>query len=667
MAEFDSAANWPLVGRSAVLADIGAGLRARGVVLAGPVGVGKTRLAREALERARSEGREIEWLAATREGASIPFAAVAPLLAHDEPLDANPVELLRRTADRLAARSEPLPVVVGVDDAHALDAWSATLIHQLTVRGLVTLLASVRTGEPAPDAITALWKDGTIRRIRVPALDASAIDELLDHCLGAPIEGVTRGRLRALAAGSPLLLRESLIGAYEDGVLERREGVWVLDRTPGCETRPRAEPADPTPISHERDLAAGAWALLSVGHCREVLDLVSSAQDRQDRLLARPMVVLANAYLGRLNVALAAAGLDRARTVSRGDTMCWGTTLLDWAGCIALQLAGRMRDARTLAEGGYAAAVAQGVREVAAGWAVLRGGIAKARGKVVTAQTALREAVAAIGGGEGFRLAGYLLADLAGAAALAGNATASARWMERAQALRNDAGRMVEPWLELNRAWLIAADGDTPRAARHIRRAAALAGELEQFSVEAIALYDAARLGEAPVVLPRLGELAKTIDGSLVAAFNAAANALATADGDALDHATGALADIGLTLHAAETAAAATRAHLAAGRPARAAASRALMTAFSNDCEGAVTPLLVPGAAPAVSLSPREQEIAGLAAAGLSSRVIAERLSLSARTVDNHLGRVYAKLGIGDRRELATVFHTCGNGRHARR
>jgi DNA-binding CsgD family transcriptional regulator len=44
-----------------------------------------------------------------------------------------------------------------------------------------------------------------------------------------------------------------------------------------------------------------------------------------------------------------------------------------------------------------------------------------------------------------------------------------------------------------------------------------------------------------------------------------------------------------------------------------------------------------------------------LAAAGWASRRIAEHLGLSVRTVDNHLGRAYRKLGVAGRRSIASV------------
>jgi DNA-binding CsgD family transcriptional regulator len=60
-----------------------------------------------------------------------------------------------------------------------------------------------------------------------------------------------------------------------------------------------------------------------------------------------------------------------------------------------------------------------------------------------------------------------------------------------------------------------------------------------------------------------------------------------------------------------------------------------------------------PANAPRQPLSPQELRIAQMAAAGLSNREIADRLFLSHRTVGAHLYRVFPKLGIVSRSELA--------------
>nr|WP_237463538.1 helix-turn-helix transcriptional regulator [Leucobacter aridicollis] len=55
------------------------------------------------------------------------------------------------------------------------------------------------------------------------------------------------------------------------------------------------------------------------------------------------------------------------------------------------------------------------------------------------------------------------------------------------------------------------------------------------------------------------------------------------------------------------------------------------------------------------SLTPRELEIAPLTAT-LSNREIADRLTLSIRTVENHIARSMKKLGLSSRKELSTAL-----------
>lgn len=45
-----------------------------------------------------------------------------------------------------------------------------------------------------------------------------------------------------------------------------------------------------------------------------------------------------------------------------------------------------------------------------------------------------------------------------------------------------------------------------------------------------------------------------------------------------------------------------------------------------------------------------------LASRGLAAREIGERLFVSRRTVESHLARIYGKLGISSRRELAKLL-----------
>jgi DNA-binding CsgD family transcriptional regulator len=53
------------------------------------------------------------------------------------------------------------------------------------------------------------------------------------------------------------------------------------------------------------------------------------------------------------------------------------------------------------------------------------------------------------------------------------------------------------------------------------------------------------------------------------------------------------------------------------------------------------------------ALTPQEQAVASLVARGLTNREVAAELVVSAKTVEHHLSRVYAKLGVRSRTELA--------------
>lgn len=65
-----------------------------------------------------------------------------------------------------------------------------------------------------------------------------------------------------------------------------------------------------------------------------------------------------------------------------------------------------------------------------------------------------------------------------------------------------------------------------------------------------------------------------------------------------------------------------------------------------------------PTSNPRERLSPQETQIAELAAQGLSNREIGQRLFLSHRTVSSHLYRIFPKLGIASRNQLAAAIQS---------
>lgn len=80
--------------------------------------------------------------------------------------------------------------------------------------------------------------------------------------------------------------------------------------------------------------------------------------------------------------------------------------------------------------------------------------------------------------------------------------------------------------------------------------------------------------------------------------------------------------------------------------------------ASSNIYAGQVAP--IPQSANVNGLSPRELEVAILASKDMTNSEIATTLALTRRTVEAHLSRIFAKLGVTSRRAMATALTNAG-------
>lgn len=234
------ATTWPLIGRDAQLRAIKSAIASpatAGVVLVGASGVGKTRLMSEAVARAAAHGRETAWVVATAASASIPLGPLLHLLPSTGLDPASQLDLLRQVRRDIAERGRGRPLVLAVDDAHLLDDASAALVHHLATARSAWVIVTVRIGEPAPDAITALWKDGIAEWIEVQPLVESEIAALVEAVLGGQVDGGTLHALWELSNGNVLFLRELVTGGLESGALEQVEGVWRVVRPLTTSTR----------------------------------------------------------------------------------------------------------------------------------------------------------------------------------------------------------------------------------------------------------------------------------------------------------------------------------------------------------------------------------------------------------------------------------------------
>ena len=194
----------------------------------GAAGVGKTEIARTVARRhTHGDPKALSrWVAGTSSASHIPFGVLSHLV---EVSGAGESAALLRTArETLCGGIDERRLLIAIDDAHHLDTLSATLVHQLAVSSGVRLVLTVREGEPAPDAVTALWKDGLLARVDVEPLAQDEATTLLEAVLGGPLETSSAANIYAASEGNPLYLRHLVDGALHSGSLKLVEGVWQL-------------------------------------------------------------------------------------------------------------------------------------------------------------------------------------------------------------------------------------------------------------------------------------------------------------------------------------------------------------------------------------------------------------------------------------------------------
>jgi DNA-binding CsgD family transcriptional regulator len=225
---------WPFVGREDELELVARARRdgACGVVVSGAAGVGKSRLAREALAAAAGLDGRVEWIQATEAAAAVPLGAFAALVPSGVRAD-DRLQLFGLCAEALRGSDTSARVPLGVDDAHLLDASSAALVLHLVTSGTAFVVATVRSGKRCPDPIVALWKDLGAPRLELQKLSADETAELLERVLEGTLGmGVAQWGYGA-SEGHVLYLRELVKGALASGALAHEDGVWRLQSRPG--------------------------------------------------------------------------------------------------------------------------------------------------------------------------------------------------------------------------------------------------------------------------------------------------------------------------------------------------------------------------------------------------------------------------------------------------
>ncbi len=275
------------------------------------------------------------------------------------------------------------------------------------------------------------------------------------------------------------------------------------------------------------------------------------------------------------------------------------------------------------------------------------------RGRLRVAARYFQEAVAMIE--EAPDLVSWNLGLLAQAHAFAGDVAAAEARLDEAEAAT--ASAMLEPDRGRARAAIAHAKGERSRAIREMIAATDRALEQGQRLPALFCAHDAVRWGAGADALERVERAGAQLPGSLATGLCADATARVARDAPALAVAAETFESLGCFGYAAAAASAAAALYSGEGRRGHAARLGERVHALASKTDDdAIVDVETLGA---ISLlTPREREVATMAALGRSDKEIASALGVSFRTVETHLHRAYAKLGVASRYGLAEIMST---------
>lgn len=322
------------------------------------------------------------------------------------------------------------------------------------------------------------------------------------------------------------------------------------------------------------------------------------------------------------------------------------------ATCLGLQEAGSLIMAEDVARAGLAEATA--ITSIAGqGWfSLMLGRALLARGLLIEAGDRFAEAAASFQRVQVPAPRRWSLAGVALVAAMRGEPASSARALRDLDAAPDHPARVMDVDVSRATAWGHAARGERDVAIRLLGETVSDACAVGNVSLAGGAAHDIVRLGGTfaePTLIARIG----MFEGRLGALRSMMFQALLDRDAGALEQCAADYSEIGSPLWSAEVFGAAVRLHEAANRDPDAARCRTKLDSVVSSLDSS-RPLTI-GGGHRQALTKREREVAALAADGASNQAIADQLVISVRTVENHLQRCYAKLGVRSRTELAAM------------
>jgi DNA-binding CsgD family transcriptional regulator len=621
--------------------------------------------------------------------------AALEIVATGEQVPLAAAERLIDPADIDALERRGLVEIVDAGETEMLQ-----VVHPLHREVLAASLPRLRRRALLRDLVVAVGDLDSFDRLRVATWrlesgDPGDPEQLLvlaqealgrfDHQLAERLAVAAGGTARADAG---LILGTALAG---QGRMGESEAALAVLRPTDAETIARVALARASNLFLQLDRSPEAYEVLKVadedlaGHpawqaeCRSVMAqmlmfsfrlheagqvaeglLTDPDAPETARLRAAPVAMTVRSAAGHIDAGMALIDDDSMEAAARRNhrDVPYGEVQLRMARFQGLYWAGRVRELDELTADDMGLRVEHpppSLRGIIGGF---RGGALLMRGRAHAALVELQRSCRALSESDWFGQRPLAEAMRARAAVFAGDlataeeAIAAADVAYAADMLR---GARTLPYIELSRAWIAAAQGARADAAqRCLALATAMDFGAKPLAVEAA--HSTVRLGRAAEAVELLDRLGDAVDGPLAPIAARHARAVAAGDTDALAAVAAEFEDLGADLMAAEAFRGASNAYRRAGRGVLASSTARRGDELLAACGHPSSPALDAVAADGEELTERERQVALLAARGRTSPEIAEVLYLSVRTVDTHLSRVYRKLMVEGRHQLAEAM-----------
>ncbi len=223
---------WGLIGRAEEVKLVEATLadpEMTGIVIRGSAGVGKSRLAREALAHAAAHGWQERWLVGTAAAQSIPLGAASDWVG---PPGSATLDVVRMVIDNMTAAPAGGPVVIGVDDVAMLDDLTTFAMQQIVRRRLAKVVLTLRDDDSDHGAAQEIWTHGQFEHHVLQPLSREDSSALVANALGGRLDHDAANRLWRLTQGNVLYLRTIVECEVAAGRLAPHGEIWMWSGAP---------------------------------------------------------------------------------------------------------------------------------------------------------------------------------------------------------------------------------------------------------------------------------------------------------------------------------------------------------------------------------------------------------------------------------------------------